>query len=357
MSPGLKSSSFTTPTTPLFTCSVVVSFPPLPSPSPPPPPPPATPTLWTQEQSNEPLHTLLPTPTTQLLSRHGKWNGSVVSQIGTSSDISPLNSVFESLCNVAINITYKSPACECTREEEWALESQIWHRKSARRSPFGRKRRHFSAVLEFKVHAPAEGMAARVFSSSCRRAGSLWRTVATVRNSHSHSTHLKTAPLQRWPTAAGRCRRWTSSGVSDTNLAVNALLDSNRSNLMEFGRYVQEMLPKYIQQTQITYSNELEILIHPDGVIPVLTFLRDHQNAQYTSLVDITAVDVPKRVFRFEVVYNLLSVVYNVRVRVKTYADELTPIDSATAVFSSANWLEREVYMHTHIHTVSPLTG
>ena len=113
MSPGLKSSSFTTPTTPLFTCSVVVSFPPLPSPSPPPPPPPTTPTLWTQEQSNEPLHTLLPTPTAQLLSRHGKWNGSVVSQIGTSSDISPLNSVFESLCNGTTTPSSYRPRLRC----------------------------------------------------------------------------------------------------------------------------------------------------------------------------------------------------------------------------------------------------
>ena len=43
------------------------------------------------------------------------------------------------------------------------------------------------------------------------------------------------------------------------------------------------------------------MLIHPDGIIPVLTFLRDHQNAQYTQLMDITAVDMPKRVYRFEV--------------------------------------------------------
>ena len=57
-----------------------------------------------------------------------------------------------------------------------------------------------------------------------------------------------------------------------------------------------------------------------------------------------------------QVVYNLLSMLYNVRVRVNTYADELTPIDSATAVFSSANWLEREVHAHT-TPTVSLLTG
>ena len=47
-----------------------------------------------------------------------------------------------------------------------------------------------------------------------------------------------------------------------------------------------------------------------------------------------------------QLVYNLLSMTYNARIRVKTYADELTPIDSATAVFSSANWLEREVQCH-----------
>lgn len=114
--------------------------------------------------------------------------------------------------------------------------------------------------------------------------------------------------------------------------------------LTGYGRYLQEMLPKYIQEAQLTHGNELELLIHPEGVIPVLTFLRDHQNAQFRQLVELTAIDVPKRVYRFELVYNLLSVVYNSRIRVKTYADELTPVDSATAVFSSANWPEREVW-------------
>ncbi len=44
-----------------------------------------------------------------------------------------------------------------------------------------------------------------------------------------------------------------------------------------------------------------------------------------------------------QVVYNLLSFRYNSRIRVKTYTDELTPLDSATPLFSSANWVEREV--------------
>ena len=52
---------------------------------------------------------------------------------------------------------------------------------------------------------------------------------------------------------------------------------------------------------QVTHNDELELLIHPEGIVPVLTFLRDHQNCQFRQLQDITAVDVPKRICRFEV--------------------------------------------------------
>ncbi|KAL2303418.1 hypothetical protein Nmel_008685, partial [Mimus melanotis] len=114
--------------------------------------------------------------------------------------------------------------------------------------------------------------------------------------------------------------------------------------LCAFGEYVAEILPKYIQQVQVTCFNELELLIHPDGIIPVLTFLRDHTNAQFKSLADLTAVDVPSRQYRFEIVYNLLSLRFNSRIRVKTYTDELTPVDSAVPVHKAANWYEREVW-------------
>jgi NADH dehydrogenase (ubiquinone) Fe-S protein 3 len=60
--------------------------------------------------------------------------------------------------------------------------------------------------------------------------------------------------------------------------------------------------------------------------------------------MDITAVDFPTRAMRFEVVYNLLSVAHQSRIRVKTYADEVTPVPSAVGVFSGANWYEREVW-------------
>ena len=53
----------------------------------------------------------------------------------------------------------------------------------------------------------------------------------------------------------------------------------------------------------MTCYNELEVMIHPDGVVPVLTFLRDHTNAQFRNMIDLTAVDIPTRQNRFEVPY------------------------------------------------------
>ena len=56
-----------------------------------------------------------------------------------------------------------------------------------------------------------------------------------------------------------------------------------------------------MQKVQLTYGNELEILIHPEGIIPVMTFLKDHHNAQYLNIVDIAGLDVPSKPYRFEV--------------------------------------------------------
>uniref|UniRef100_H0ZJA8 NADH dehydrogenase [ubiquinone] iron-sulfur protein 3, mitochondrial n=9 Tax=Neoaves TaxID=3078114 RepID=H0ZJA8_TAEGU len=143
--------------------------------------------------------------------------------------------------------------------------------------------------------------------------------------------------------AAARARL-AGSSAADTRPTVRPKNEVEQKQLCAFGEYVAEILPKYIQQVQVTCFNELELLIHPDGIIPVLTFLRDHTNAQFKSLADLTAVDVPSRQYRFEIVYNLLSLRFNSRIRVKTYTDELTPIDSAVPVHKAANWYEREVW-------------
>lgn len=92
------------------------------------------------------------------------------------------------------------------------------------------------------------------------------------------------------------------------------------------------------------WKDELTIFIPPSGVIPTFSFLKYHTAAEFTQVSDITAVDYPTRDARFEVVYNLLSVRHNARIRVKTYADEATPVPSITSLYDGANWYEREVY-------------
>lgn len=77
--------------------------------------------------------------------------------------------------------------------------------------------------------------------------------------------------------------------------------------LSSFGVYVGECLPKFVQKVQIGHTKELEICIHPDGVIPVLSFLKCHHSAQFLNLSDITAVDIPSRKYRFQVLFVFFS--------------------------------------------------
>lgn len=71
--------------------------------------------------------------------------------------------------------------------------------------------------------------------------------------------------------------------------------------LFDYGKYVADCLPKFVQKVQVVHGCELEVMISPEGILPVLTFLKDHTNAEFTNIVDICGVDVPTRQNRFEV--------------------------------------------------------
>jgi NADH-quinone oxidoreductase subunit C len=113
--------------------------------------------------------------------------------------------------------------------------------------------------------------------------------------------------------------------------------------LTDLGEYITAALPGEVAETQVA-GDELAVWTRPQSIIKLLTFLRDDQNCQFKQLMDVTAVDYPGRETRFEVVYNLLSLTHNQRIRVKLAGDEETPVPSATQVFSSAHWFEREVW-------------
>ena len=86
------------------------------------------------------------------------------------------------------------------------------------------------------------------------------------------------------------------------------------------------------------------ISVKPENLLFVLKSLKLHTNTQYSLLTAVSGVDYPFRKRRFEVVYDLLSVKFNSRIRVKTFVDEVTPLTSAVSVFPAATWWEREVW-------------
>ncbi len=91
-------------------------------------------------------------------------------------------------------------------------------------------------------------------------------------------------------------------------------------------------------------KGELALSVRRDAIVRVLTYLRDDDACKFGALMDVCGVDWPAKPERFEVVYNLLSMRHNRRIRVKLTTDENTPVPSAVGVFPSAGWFERETW-------------
>lgn len=92
---------------------------------------------------------------------------------------------------------------------------------------------------------------------------------------------------------------------------------------------------------------ELTLVTTPAEVIEVLKFLRDDRQTRFTQLMDICGVDyltLRPETERFAVVYHLLSLEHNQRVRVKVFVADGQTLPTATQVYPSAGWYEREAY-------------
>ena len=92
------------------------------------------------------------------------------------------------------------------------------------------------------------------------------------------------------------------------------------------------------------YAGEVTLTVKRDEIVNVLKALRDIPGLEYQQLMEMAGVDYPDRHERFEVVYHLLSLTKNRRLRVKVSTDEATPVPTVTTLWPVAGWLEREVY-------------
>ena len=94
----------------------------------------------------------------------------------------------------------------------------------------------------------------------------------------------------------------------------------------------------------VIVNDELTIHARRAEIVKIITFLRDDPICKFQSLIDICGVDYPSRERRFDVVYHLLSMAHNSRIRVKITTDEDVPVHSIASVFPNADWYEREAF-------------
>jgi NADH-quinone oxidoreductase subunit C len=115
------------------------------------------------------------------------------------------------------------------------------------------------------------------------------------------------------------------------------------SALDDLGAHIASSMTNAIEARDVR-GGELTLNVRADQVLTVLTFLRDDPRCKFTTLIDICGADYPSRPKRFDVVYHLLSMQLNHRVRLKIETDEQTAVPSVVPLFPCANWFEREAF-------------
>jgi NADH-quinone oxidoreductase subunit C len=121
------------------------------------------------------------------------------------------------------------------------------------------------------------------------------------------------------------------------------MMTSTVENLKTLADHVCKSMPDKV--SAVSWSRG-ELCLHTTsaGLLPLLTFLRDDPSCQFEQLVELCGVDYPQRPERFEVVYNLLSISLNHRIRLKLTVGEGAAVPSVTPLYPCANWMEREAW-------------
>ena len=115
---------------------------------------------------------------------------------------------------------------------------------------------------------------------------------------------------------------------------------SAQSTMIE---HLRKLLDADLQDAAVV-QDQIVLRIPASSIQQVLAALRDDKYAAFNQLSDLTAVDYPERPERFELVYQLLSMRNNMRLRLLAAVSEGQAVPSVTTVYSAANWAEREVW-------------
>jgi NADH-quinone oxidoreductase subunit C len=113
--------------------------------------------------------------------------------------------------------------------------------------------------------------------------------------------------------------------------------------LRELASHIEAKRPDCVLSWDIAYG-DLTIQVSLSSLVSFVEFLRADRSCRFSTMIDITAVDMPEREARFDVVYHFLSMYQNQRIRLKVAVREDDMVPSITSVHPSANWYEREVF-------------
>lgn len=108
--------------------------------------------------------------------------------------------------------------------------------------------------------------------------------------------------------------------------------------------FLYKILGLGIRRVQIVSGLEIEIDVLSKNLFPLNIFLKKHSLIQCKSLMDVICYDTPSKIYRFSIIYNLLSVNYNLRIRVISKISEFVSVLSLVSLFKSISWSEREVF-------------
>ena len=113
--------------------------------------------------------------------------------------------------------------------------------------------------------------------------------------------------------------------------------------LNELGTTIALRQPEAVLSYAVAHG-ELTLTVTPTHLLALMEYLRDDATCRFSTLIDITAVDYPERPARFDVVYHLLSMYRNQRIRVKAAVREEEMVPSLVSLHPGANWYERETF-------------
>lgn len=132
-------------------------------------------------------------------------------------------------------------------------------------------------------------------------------------------------------------------GYKPTVIVADRSVMNRTQELHSLGEFIAKEIGTDALSWNVDHG-ELTMCVEKISIARVLAYLRDSESLQFSQLMDVCGVDYLGRTPRFDVVYHLLSLVHNRRIRIKVEVDDGVPVPSVCTIYSSANWWEREVF-------------